>query len=308
MSPMRCFSLVSSPNSYDLQFAMRVEGDFTRQITTLEPGERIRLRGPFGDFVLDPVDKRVVLLAAGIGITPFISMLRHAAETGSSTPFTLLYANRSADAIPFYDELEALRHKNPNMRVAYIVSEGATDPEHGIYRGRINEDLLQKVTNSKFHGISYFICGPSHFTRSLESVLLANRVDPSRVITESFTQKTKLSWNPRNLSATSLTYAVTGLALLSSIGLVMVADLSRYIPKVSALAATTNSSSAASLGSSASSSTAPASANTNSTTNTPNYASTPSPSSSNSYTAPSQTVAPTPAPTQTYQPPISSIS
>ena len=64
-SPMRCFSIVSSPNNQaELQLAMRITGEFTSSIADLEEGETILVHGPFGNFVIDErLDRNVVLIA-----------------------------------------------------------------------------------------------------------------------------------------------------------------------------------------------------------------------------------------------------
>src|SRR5579864_688597 len=60
-TPMRCFSIVSSPNnSNELQFAMRVQGNFTQTASNLEVGDEALVHGPFGSFVIDPeIDQNV---------------------------------------------------------------------------------------------------------------------------------------------------------------------------------------------------------------------------------------------------------
>ena len=121
-TPMRCFSIVSSPNDQErLQFVIQRQGRFTSSIARLRPGKVVTVRGPFGDFVIDEqYDRNIVMLAGGIGITPFISTLRYATEVGLSTPITLLYSCRGRDGIPFLDELTALEKRNPHLRILFL--------------------------------------------------------------------------------------------------------------------------------------------------------------------------------------------
>jgi ferredoxin-NADP reductase len=125
-TPMRCFSIVSSPSDDALQFAMRVRGNFTQVAATLAAGDDVYVQGPFGDFTIDPVyDQRVVMLAGGIGITPFLSMIRDLTERHIALPITLLFSNRSAHSIPFMDQLQTLARQNPYLHVQFF-GDGAS--------------------------------------------------------------------------------------------------------------------------------------------------------------------------------------
>lgn len=264
LSPARCFSMVSSPNSAELQFSMRPHGKFTRKVTKLQPGDSVKVQGAFGNFILDPSDKNIIMLAAGIGITPFMSMLRYTTETRVNTPITLLYACPSRDDIPFKAELDKLQAQKPNLRVVYVVKQGASDPANNIYVGRVNEALLQKITEQKWQPFTYFICGPDSFTNSLQQVLKQHDVDDERIVTETFTQATRLGWGIKRKSIDSLTYAWTAATMFVGIAFIMALDLVGFLPKTSqASAATTNNSS------SVPATTSPVSSSTATTTSTP---------------------------------------
>lgn len=246
LSPMRCFSMVSSPSATELQFAMRPHGRFTKKVSELQPGDNVKVQGAFGNFVLDPSDNNIIMLAAGIGITPFMSMLRYAVETKMSTPITLLYACPSRNDIPFRAELEQLIARKPNLRIIFVVKQGESDPANNIYVGRVDESLLQKVTGQKWQPFTYFICGPDSFTNSLQQILRQHRVEDSRIVTETFTQATRLGWGIKRTGINFLTYAWTGATMLVGIAFIMVLDLVGYLPKtVSASAATITNNSAA---------------------------------------------------------------
>jgi ferredoxin-NADP reductase len=94
----RTFSVASAPHEDTVQVATRMRDTaFKRVLGALAIGTPVKLRGPMGNFVLpDDAAQPVVLLAGGIGITPFMSMLRHEDHTSSKRPRVLFYANRSA--------------------------------------------------------------------------------------------------------------------------------------------------------------------------------------------------------------------
>jgi len=296
-SPMRCFSMVSSPNKpAELQFAMRVEGLFTQGVAELQPGDHVQLQGPFGEFVINPdFDKRIVMLAGGIGITPFISMLREAAENRSGTPITLVYGCRSQKDIPFYEELLQLQKVNPNLRVIFVVNDQEITPQAGVTMvpGRVDENRLSQIVGGQPLGISYFICGPNGFRDGLESLLTGWGVSPSRIISESFSQASNTS-SFFGMKPSSFTYAAASLAFLGFAGFITTIDLARHLPKATAStvvpAVTTQPTSNTSTDTT---SQAPATTDNSSTTNT----------NSSSYPSSVQTT-----PTQTYRQPTTSVS
>jgi len=311
-TPMRCFSIVSSPNKPDeLQFAMRVHGSFTQMAKELEVGAEVFLQGPFGNFVLDPkYDHSAVLLAGGIGITPFMSMLRYAAETNLDLPITLLYSCKSASDIPFFEELQKLEKHNPHFQVRYFITDGSAEhveTDHAI-NGRINESRLNRIAAGRHNAFTYFICGPKSFISSLETILLDNGTAPEHIITEAFTPASKqssLNIMPQ-LSVSKLTYALTSLALVVGAGTVMTLDLANFAPKVAkAQTATTSATTTTSLPNTSSTTSTPTTSTpiTNDSTSTMPTTETPTVSP----TTPDTTLQPTQT-TQTYQVPMTSVS
>lgn len=306
--------MVSSPNSYnELQFAMRVQGNFTQAVQKLEIGREVRVQGPYGEFCIDPkVDKNVIMMAGGIGITPFISILRYAAEAAITTPLTLLYACSSQDDIPFYDEIIALQTRNPYFRVVFFVGNGLVTPQTGvkIVAGRINQDHLQQLTGGQYKRFTYFICGPDSFRNSLEKTLDKQAVPTDKVFTESFTQMKKVG-GIFGYSIPKLTYVLAGLATTGLVAFVMFLDLSRNIPRVAAAATATRANQSVT-------STPADTTQTNTVTNptpssnTSNASSTSTQSSTSTpvITSPSTNTTQNSAPTSntTYQAPVSSVS
>jgi len=107
----RVFSIASTPADAELAIGVRIRDDassFKRALLALEPGARVRATGVWGDFTLprDP-DARLAFVAAGIGVTPFVSQLRSLAAAGRARDAELLYAVRSASELAYRDELAA---------------------------------------------------------------------------------------------------------------------------------------------------------------------------------------------------------
>lgn len=106
----RTFSISSAPSGDGaVSFALRVpenSSSFKRALLSLEPGQRVHGTGVGGDFVLpsDPAAP-VLLVAGGIGITPFLSQLRH----GPGRDAVLVYGASSAEEVPFAEDLAGAR-------------------------------------------------------------------------------------------------------------------------------------------------------------------------------------------------------
>ncbi|HSX31017.1 MAG TPA: FAD-dependent oxidoreductase [Candidatus Saccharimonadales bacterium] len=232
-TPMRCFSIASTSLSGVLQFAMRVRGGFTHAVAELRAGDAVRVQGPFGDFTIDPEhDTRVVMLAGGIGITPFMSMLRDATERSARLPITLLYSNRSCSSIPFYEELRSLEQRNPHLRLRFY-SQDADGGVQDMVPGNITDHDIWELLRGSHAGSTYFICGPTGFSNNLKRMLVDGGVHESRVVSEAFTQASPLA-SANGADLRRLTYGFAAASLLIMVSLVMVLDLSRSVPKLAA--------------------------------------------------------------------------
>ena len=126
-----------------------------------------------------------MLLAGGIGITPLISMLRHAVSTEPTRPVTLVYSAHTQDDFAFRDELSAMVHRHPQVRVQLAVTSGASHPS--IYPGRIDESLLRATVPDLAHSIA-FICGPSGMIDATKALLGGLGVPPAQIRHEVFQQ------------------------------------------------------------------------------------------------------------------------
>lgn len=311
-SPMRCFSIVSSPNQPDsLQFAIRIIGDFTHTVAQLRPGDNVLVRGPFGNFIVDEqFDRNLVLMAGGIGITPFMSMIRAHAEQRSSKPMTLLYSCSSQDNIPFYEELLELERRDERLRIAFFVTNGPVDKLAGarILTDRIGTEHLERVTGGMFNACTYFLCGPKPFIEALRDGLHSKGAESERIVSEEFSpaKADRLAFQP-GWNVRHWTYGLTGATLVMATAFIMSLDLARYVPKLASNV--TTKSTVAATQSTAQATTADDSTAATTTVSAPTATATQTTPTITKSTA-SSSSAPTPAPTApvTYHPPVTSVS
>lgn len=224
-SAARCFSIVSSPDqARQLQFAVRLTGRYTAQLAQLKPGDRLYVQGGFGDFTINhDYDRQLVLLAGGIGITPFISMLRQLQQSGQQLPISLYYACRDASDMPFAEELRDLAQRIRRLDVNFV-SRQPLPAENlqpaNVVRGRIDEELLGKAVYQAGSGTTFFVCGPPSFMASVSDALAKLGVPEDRIITEAFGARPPLGmpgerW-PKLIYGTTFASIILGVALLSA--------------------------------------------------------------------------------------------
>lgn len=158
------FSIVSEPADERLTIATRLrEGSaYKRVLAALMPGALVTLEGPYGSLTLHgDVTRPAVFIAGGIGITPFMSMLRHAASQAPSRPITLVWSNRRPEDAVYLDELRSLEGKMPAFRL--LARMTATE-------GRIDDALLREALGSGVKPVCY-LTGSPDFVAALRGTL-----------------------------------------------------------------------------------------------------------------------------------------
>jgi ferredoxin-NADP reductase len=149
-----------------------------------EPGLSVAAGGPYGQFYFDEtLHKSIVLIAAGSGITPMISMLSYIDDLGLATAVTLLYCVRTGADIIFENELSRLSRSLPNFKYELCLSR--PDPTWKGRSGRLTEEFVsQSVTD--LDSPTFFLCGPRGFMDNARHILLALGVTQDRILQESF--------------------------------------------------------------------------------------------------------------------------
>ena len=169
----RNFSFASAPYEPELMITTRMRDTaFKRVIGSAPPGTRLRLDGPSGLMVLDQDPARpVVLLAGGIGITPFLSMAKHAARNRLPHAIHLFYSNRRPEDAPFLGELRLLERANPNFHLVATMTQmhKSALPWEGE-TGPIGPKLLQSRVPEPKKAVYYF-AGPPNMAISMQVML-----------------------------------------------------------------------------------------------------------------------------------------
>ena len=181
----RCFSIASAPHESHLEFAFKVYGSWTKQLGRARIGDSLHISGPFGKFTWSQDLPNAVFLAGGIGITPFISMLRSIQRSPRKSTITLLYGNRTEADIAYRSEIQAMVDTLPQSKVIHILSNTTSGDSWTGYRGFFSKEiLLKEIAFDK--SPSFFVCGPPPFVTLSEKLLDECNVDRTKVKREFF--------------------------------------------------------------------------------------------------------------------------
>jgi len=177
----RTFSIVSAPHEDELVIATRMRDTaFKRVLKGMAAGGRVGLRGPAGMFTLDPADARpAVFLAGGIGVTPFVSILRDAAHSRLARDLWMFYSNRRPEDAAFLDELMALPKRNPRLHfVGTMVEMDKSSKTWSGERGFLDRAMLERHLKS-LAGNVYYIAGPPGLVEAMQKMLIAGVAEDS---------------------------------------------------------------------------------------------------------------------------------
>jgi ferredoxin-NADP reductase len=182
----RTFSLASAPFESTLAIATRMrDSAFKRALKMLPDGASIKLLGPLGQFTLDAA-RPAVFIAGGIGITPFMSMLRQAAKDGSPQPLLLLYSNRRPEDAAFLGELQELERQNGNFRlVATMTDMSKSSRKWEGKSGFIDADLITRSVGGLVAPV-YYVVGPPAMVIAMQETLRGAGIADDDIRSEEF--------------------------------------------------------------------------------------------------------------------------
>ena len=184
----RALSIASAPHERNLMVAMRFRTTaFKRALNSLPLGTELLLQGPYGSMTLPRNTTRpAVLLAGGIGITPFRSLIRNAAESLSPRRLFLFYSVRVPEEAAFLDELREIEQRK--MRYKFICTVTQPKKSRMAWRGetgRISIELLSKWIPDLSVPI-YYIAGPPGMVTGVRRMLIGAGVAEEDIRAEEF--------------------------------------------------------------------------------------------------------------------------
>jgi ring-1,2-phenylacetyl-CoA epoxidase subunit PaaE len=192
----RSYSICSGAADGELRVAIKKVPDglfSTHANTNLKPGDVLDVMPPEGRFVLParepaPV-RRYLMVAAGSGITPILSLTKSILGRDPADEVTLVYGNRTSQSVIFSEQLEDLKNRNlGRLTLVHVFSREVQDVP--LFNGRIDGQKIRALA-----GIAYdpatldhaFLCGPADMIAACRAALLEQGVDANRIHSELFT-------------------------------------------------------------------------------------------------------------------------
>jgi predicted ferric reductase len=167
-----------------IEFGIKALGDFSSAIPGIPEGTDAYVDGPHGAFSMDRYEAAgYVFIAGGVGITPFMSMLRTMADRRDPRPVLLLYADKKWDNVAYREDLEALQEQ-VNLEVVYVLEDPDDDWEGET--GFVTPELLERRLPSEKFQRDYMICGPPVMMDAVHGALKKRGVPDGRIQLERF--------------------------------------------------------------------------------------------------------------------------
>lgn len=180
----RPLSIASSPTENFLLFSTKIsESSFKKKFDSIQVGDKVKIKGPMGIFVLDESAKDLVFLGGGIGITPFRDMIKYATDKKLPIKLTLIYSNRIPAEICYREEWPLFEKQNPNLKVVHTITD---DSLWNGRKGRINEQMIREFCDDLQNTI-FYSCGPPAMVEGLSQLLKSMNVPQQNIKIEKFT-------------------------------------------------------------------------------------------------------------------------
>ncbi|MCX5042334.1 MOSC and FAD-binding oxidoreductase domain-containing protein [Aldersonia sp. NBC_00410] len=187
---VRNYSLSNRPGSADYRISVKREphGLASEYIHAhVHPGDHLDVAAPRGTFFLNDATAPLILLSAGVGATPVLSMLHWLAATHSERPLWWLHGARNGAEHPFAEESRDLLKQLSASHSHIFYSRPNAADRLGIdftEQGRLSREAISGLGLPR--DADAYLCGPSEFMNGLSSSLATYGLDPSRVHSELF--------------------------------------------------------------------------------------------------------------------------
>ena len=200
---IRTYTLSSAPTDPHYRISVKREASTDNNVPdgifsnylhdNLNVGDTLYAKAPCGDFTFDTTEKRpAVLLAGGVGITPMVSMVRHALNEGMRTHFTrditFIGAAKTQEQRSFFEELKTISESSGGkIRAFWSLGQIDKHLKHGEdfhHHGRISKALLQAILPLDDYDV--YLCGPTGFMQATYELLRGLGISDARIYAEEF--------------------------------------------------------------------------------------------------------------------------
>ena len=178
----KAYSLSAAPFEQRLTITVKAMGEFSNRLCNIHIGNSFLGSEPYGFFYSEERETPLVLLAIGIGVTPFRSLILETLQGEPDRKLLLCYGSRTCADIIFRETWESTAKMHTSFRVVHFLSR---EEAEGMERGRMSAErilpLIEDVSNAEF-----MLCGSIAFVRDLWKGLCSAGVGEERIYTEAF--------------------------------------------------------------------------------------------------------------------------
>ncbi|GAB2794357.1 ring-1,2-phenylacetyl-CoA epoxidase subunit PaaE [Hymenobacter luteus] len=194
----RAYSLSSTPAEAPrlAVTVKRVSGGLVSNylLDTVRVGQQVEVMAPLGNFTLTPqpnAARSIVLVGAGSGITPLMSMLKAVLREEPRSQVLLVYGNRNEQSVIFAEQLRRLEQQYAGrLQVEHVYSQPITPTSGHQHTGRLNRTMLLRILEQRHQfpaaQAEYYLCGPEGMMTEAYAALELLGVPASRIRRESF--------------------------------------------------------------------------------------------------------------------------
>lgn len=172
------FSISSSPQQNELKITAKALGDYTEKLKEIKPNTPVKIEGPYGRFThTNAKYQEQIWVAGGIGITPFLSMIRQlkTAKEKESYNIVLFYSVRTKKEALFLKELQEISTQNKNIKII---------PWFSDEKGHLTLNNIKAL--APLEKREFFLCCPPAMLKSLKKELKSQGISKQRIHSEEF--------------------------------------------------------------------------------------------------------------------------
>lgn len=185
---LRQFSISSSPLDDYIAISTQVIGRnslFKDFLDSLKPKDKVSLAGPNGSFTFSSTSRSIVMIAGGVGVTPFRSIIRYLSNKSFDGRVALVHSSKVFEEILFHEEIEKIKQKVGWLETYRFLTKDDRIPP-GFMMGRIDSKRLKPIIASYLPD-EVLVSGPPAFVESISIILETElKLEHQKIKTERF--------------------------------------------------------------------------------------------------------------------------
>lgn len=180
------FSLLARFQPGRKDCGLPVVGRGSTYLYSLQPGDRVRFSGPFGDFSIQPGGREKIFIGGGAGMAPLRAMIHDCLASGAQERMHFWYGARSHREVPYAIEMKSLARTHPNFSWHPVLSEDpGSDAGLQGFAHEVAHDLLLR-THPALETCDFYLCGPPAMLSATRALLQQLGIAEDRIAFDDF--------------------------------------------------------------------------------------------------------------------------